>query len=156
YPTGSAQTLREAVTNGPFLPLERTVPSVYPAFARIVARCVERDPAERYPSAGALREELESLLGGGSAREVSPDSRPYPGLHAFGSEDRASFFGRDPEVRAVVERLRSEPLVLVAGDSGAGKSSLCRAGVLPRVAEGALGVGRAWAVRELLPGWRPL
>jgi len=47
-------------------------------------------------------------------------------------------------------------MVLVAGDSGAGKSSLCRAGVLPRVAAGALGDSREWVTLTLWPGPRPL
>ncbi len=56
----------------------------------------------------------------------------------------------------MIDRLRSDPLVLVAGDSGVGKSSLCRAGVLPHVEENALGDGRAWSVVSLVPGRRPL
>ena len=44
-------------------------------------------------------------------------------------------------------------MVVVAGDSGVGKSSLCRAGVLPRVAEGHLG---AYLVTSMVPGRRPV
>ena len=51
------------------------------------------------------------------------------------------FFGREPRRARVVERLRAEPLVVVAGDSGVGKSSLCRAGVLPRLDGRALDAG---------------
>ncbi|MCC6555599.1 MAG: SUMF1/EgtB/PvdO family nonheme iron enzyme, partial [Polyangiaceae bacterium] len=40
--------------------------------------------------------------------------------------------------------------------SGVGKSSLCAAGVLPRVAEGALGEARAWSTSRLAPGRRPV
>src|SRR5262249_29953676 len=66
------------------------------------------------------------------------------------------FFGRLAETRQVLERLRHEALVLVAGDSGVGKSSLCRAGVLPLVAEGDLDPARAWRVVTLVPGRRPV
>src|SRR5207245_10456101 len=51
---------------------------------------------------------------------------------------------------AVVERLRSEPFVLVAGDSGVGKSSLCAAGVLPALAES------GYAAVQTLPGRHPV
>ena len=65
---------------------------------------------------------------------------PYPGLAAFEAEDALVFFGRDAESRAVIERLdrcRSERparLLAVLGASGAGKSSLLKAGVLPQLA----------------------
>jgi hypothetical protein len=46
--------------------------------------------------------------------------------------------------------------VLVAGESGVGKSSVCRAGVLPAVAEGALGPEGELATVTLVPGRHPL
>src|SRR5262245_19924348 len=46
-------------------------------------------------------------------------------------------------------------MVVVAGDSGAGKSSLCKAGVVPAVLEGALG-GAGWQAVQVLPGAHPL
>ena len=69
------------------------------------------------------------------------DSRraPYPGLPAFEREDAAVYFGRDPEVRELIDRLRARRamggahMVAVLGSSGSGKSSLVRAGVLPRL-----------------------
>src|SRR5206468_10437597 len=69
---------------------------------------------------------------------------------------RQLFFGRGPDTRALCDRLRSESLVVVGGDSGVGKSSLCRAGVLPAVAQGALGDGRTWLTFVVVPGRHPL
>ena len=63
---------------------------------------------------------------------------PYPGLNAFEEQDAAVFFGRDQEISAILERTKSErgrskkALVLLGG-SGAGKSSLLKAGALPRL-----------------------
>lgn len=61
---------------------------------------------------------------------------PYRGLAAFGEQDAGFFFGRDEAAGQVLERMSQRlshpgPL-MVSGVSGAGKSSLLQAGVLPR------------------------
>jgi WD40 repeat protein len=64
-----------------------------------------------------------------------PERPPYPGLRRFTREHAAVLFGRDREIQSVMARLtqpRPAP-VLVVGPSGSGKSSLVRAGVLPRL-----------------------
>jgi WD40 repeat protein len=62
---------------------------------------------------------------------------PYRGLSAFEERDAGLFFGRDAAAAGVLERMsRCLPgagLLVVSGVSGAGKSSLLRAGVLPRL-----------------------
>ena len=69
-----------------------------------------------------------------------PARSPYPGLLAFEAEDAAIYFGRDTELRNLAERLEARRVqggarvVAVLGDSGSGKSSLVRAGTLPRLA----------------------
>jgi eukaryotic-like serine/threonine-protein kinase len=136
-------------------PLNERVPGMDPEFASLMDRCLRLPPAERFASAEALCEALERLtlqhepsaLGAGN---------PYRGLSAFEAEHRALFFGREEDIRAVLERLRRQPLVLVAGDSGVGKSSLCRAGLLPRVAQGVLDEYRDYTPLTLWPGRRPL
>jgi hypothetical protein len=68
-----------------------------------------------------------------------PVRPPYPGLNAFEEPDAAVYFGREAEIEAVLEALnrmrrrRDSRLALVVGASGCGKSSLVRAGVLPRL-----------------------
>jgi len=79
---------------------------------------------------------------------------PYPGLMAFAEEDGAIYFGRDDDIRALIQRLEArrvqggEKLVVVLGASGAGKSSLLRAGVTPRLKQDR----HNWIV---LPPFRP-
>jgi len=64
---------------------------------------------------------------------------PYPGLLAFQEEDAAIFFGRSAEIQQGLEllnRLRQfggPRGVGVLGPSGSGKSSLVRAGLVPRL-----------------------
>lgn len=131
------------------------VPGMAPEFAAIIERCLRAAPQERFASAEALCEELERLEPLHEP-EVLPTGNPYRGLAPFEAEHRALFFGRDADIRAVIERLRLKPLVLVAGDSGVGKSSLCRAGILPRVARGALDNTRDFSTVTLEPGRRPV
>ena len=64
---------------------------------------------------------------------------PYPGLVAFDEKDAGVFFGRKQETTDYLDRLntlrapdRSQVLV-ISGGSGSGKSSLLRAGLLPRL-----------------------
>jgi len=62
---------------------------------------------------------------------------PYRGLSAFEEQDAAFFFGRETATTELLERmpgdLQGTGLLMVSGVSGAGKSSLLRAGVLPRI-----------------------
>src|SRR5690606_17426579 len=120
-------------------PLQELVAGIDPRFAELVDRCLRRNPADRFGSADELCTALELLLTTGPIADVI-HGNPYRGLQAFEARHRAVFFGRGAEIRAVVDRLRVQSFVLVAGDSGVGKSSLCRAGVLPAVSE-APGIG---------------
>jgi formylglycine-generating enzyme required for sulfatase activity len=133
--------------------LAAVVADVDARFARIVERCLALEPDQRFASADELREALESL---GAERSVAPVAgNPYRGLLPFGPEHRALFFGRGRDTRAVIDRLRGERFVLVVGESGVGKSSLCRAAVAPAIEEGALDDGRRWASVVITPGRRP-
>jgi len=70
-----------------------------------------------------------------------PKRPPYPGLLAFQEQDAAIFFGRGEEILKALETLDSlrrqgreaARFTLLLGASGSGKSSLARAGVIPRL-----------------------
>jgi serine/threonine protein kinase/formylglycine-generating enzyme required for sulfatase activity len=137
-------------------PLRALAPGVDPRFAEIVDRCLRPATEDRYTSGDELCSALENLASEGTREATAVvQGNPYRGLQAFEARHRAVFFGRGAEIRAVNDRLRGEPFLLVAGDSGVGKSSLCRAGVLPVFAEQAVD-GRAWSTLSLMPGRRPL
>ncbi|HEV3295132.1 MAG TPA: PQQ-binding-like beta-propeller repeat protein, partial [Streptosporangiaceae bacterium] len=74
---------------------------------------------------------------GGGPRPGMVTGSPYRGLAAFGEQDAAFFFGREAATAQVLDRmsrhLAGTGLLVVSGVSGAGKSSLLRAGVLPRI-----------------------
>ncbi|MEV4680621.1 caspase, EACC1-associated type [Streptomyces kurssanovii] len=61
---------------------------------------------------------------------------PYPGLEPFRTEDSGHYFGRDDLVRRLLTAVRGNGPVVVVGASGAGKSSLLRAGLLAGLARG--------------------
>src|SRR5690348_8447332 len=76
----------------------------------------------------------------GAGSRPGPVTRsPYRGLAVFGEQDAGWFFGREAATAEVLERmsrlLAGAGLLVVSGASGAGKSSLLRAGVLPRIRE---------------------
>lgn len=85
-----------------------------------------------------VQEALHLLLKGAAAPAGptwSPDRCPYPGLHAFEPEDHPVYFGRERQVEEVLEKLADPAcsFLIVSGASGSGKSSLIKAGVLPRL-----------------------
>ena len=60
---------------------------------------------------------------------------PYKGLKAYESADAALFFGRQKATQSLLAKANESPFVIVAGASGTGKSSLVKAGLLPRLAD---------------------
>ena len=124
-----------------------------------VAAARGRAPAEEVLA--ALR--AEAVAPGGSAAGQDPawPGGPYLGLVPFEERDARLFYGRDELadrlVRRLAERLGGAGILLVAGESGSGKSSLLRAGLLPRLAAGALGPGsERWPRRVIRPTASPL
>ncbi len=112
------------------------------------------EPAELQRLVGAVLEsapEEVSLIPAGQA--------PFLGLLAFDVEHSHLFFGRDGEIEELLERLEAAPFLAVVGDSGSGKSSLVRAGLVPAVHRGQFRAGGSsagtWNVMILKPGDEP-
>ncbi len=114
----------------------------------------------------------EGLRAGGALATVGLDPEafaidrklrptPFPGLAPFGDDDAdaAIFYGRSREIAEVLEALRQmraaadrRPLIIL-GASGSGKSSLLKAGIIPRLRREA----RTWLpLRAFRPGADPL
>ncbi|WP_141578882.1 WD40 repeat domain-containing protein [Actinomadura sp. WMMA1423] len=93
------------------------------------------------------------------AGEVA-DECPYPGLAAFGPGQARWFFGRDGLLATLTARLddhaRRGGLLMVVAPSGAGKSSLLRAGLVPALEDGALPGSRHRPCRLLTPTADPV
>jgi len=56
---------------------------------------------------------------------------PYVGLQPFRESDASFFFGRGREARVISANLQFEPITVLYGASGVGKSSVLQAGALP-------------------------
>jgi WD40 repeat protein len=105
---------------------------------------------------------LATQSGGGAGRAAGPGVRenfaasryrPFVGLRPFTDLDRDFFFGREDQVDALDRLLTRSPLVSVIGSSGSGKSSLIRAGLLPRLEASPFG---SWIWVETRPGEAPI
>jgi hypothetical protein len=83
-------------------------------------------------------------------------SQPYPGLRPFEEHEWSIFFGRERMIDEVIDRLARDSLVVVHGASGSGKSSLVRAGVLPKLARQHLRHGAPWVTCAMRPSGGPL
>jgi tetratricopeptide (TPR) repeat protein len=61
------------------------------------------------------------------------EHNPWLGLASFTEETRAYFFGRDEEVAELARRVQRKLLTVLFGQSGLGKTSILRAGLVPRL-----------------------
>lgn len=83
--------------------------------------------------------------------EPPDQASPFLGLWPFGPDDAERFFGRDDLIKEVARCVYGPgSLHVVTGQSGSGKTSLLRAGVIPRLQR------QGWEVRYMTPGSDPL
>ena len=114
-------------------------------------------------SAPAL-DALTGQLGCEQRRDDRPrwHGEPYPGLPAFQRHQAPIFFGREPETQALLDLIGGAPherMLVVIGASGSGKSSLVRAGLWAKLADGtaatdqrrALAGSEDWLIADMLP-----
>ena len=120
----------------------------------VIIKATAVDPSRRYERVEELKRALRRATGSdvvGVAAET-PDSgplvrNPYKGLRAFQETDADDFFGREDLVELALDKTARHRLVAVVGPSGSGKSSLVKAGVLPRLREQGRGL-----ITEMYPG----
>src|SRR5262245_25143520 len=69
----------------------------------------------------------------GTAADSDLIVQPFPGLRSFWQMESDLFFGRERQVEEILAGLATRKVTVVLGGSGSGKSSLVRAGVIPRL-----------------------
>ena len=106
-----------------------------------------------------LRQWLHSPSPARPAAEMAEgEGLALPGLAAFEAEQAAVFFGRDRAIDEARRRLvaaaeRGTPFLLIVGASGSGKSSLARAGLIPRLTTpGVAAAIDLWRTAIMKPG----
>ncbi|WP_432133534.1 MULTISPECIES: nSTAND1 domain-containing NTPase [unclassified Streptomyces] len=144
YDIGQWQRLWERAVADPVLPAGSTGGSAASSGDGTAApdRQRGRDPAEEPPP-----------VPGGVC--------PYRGLASYRRQDAGWFFGRERSTEALVNQLRAAEdtggLVMLVGASGAGKSSLLNAGLVPALAAGAGDDDTpARPILQFVPGADPL
>ncbi|HMM88021.1 toll/interleukin-1 receptor domain-containing protein [Bradyrhizobium sp.] len=112
---------------------------------------------------GTTREAIENLAAAMRGETVDPDQNgrsgsgtpamcPFRGLRPFREEDQPFFCGREAFTGILEAALEKSNLVAVVGASGSGKSSVVRAGLIPRLRRKSNCV---WDVVVTLPQERP-
>lgn len=120
-PSELSQQLATSIRSGRFDPFVQTGNGVYP---------LPQQP------------DSSSMLGSATPATSPPAEKPtcpYPGLSAFQTKDNTFFFGREDFTEQLKQAVQLRALVAVIGASGAGKTSVINAGLVP------------WLQRQ--PGW---
>jgi tetratricopeptide (TPR) repeat protein len=130
------------------------------------ASAAYRRARERAKAAGETEAAAAALERAGRVAETiqlrfpwDTNSPPFPGLLAFDASQAGVFCGRGQEIEQLLELLTSSHrryagrLLAIVGPAGIGKSSLVRAGLVPRLRLARNG----WlVVPTIMPGNRPL
>jgi tetratricopeptide (TPR) repeat protein len=83
-------------------------------------------------SAAVLEAGVEAALVS-DALNLVDEQHPWLGLDSFTEETRQFFFGREEEVAELARRVQRRTLAILFGQSGLGKTSILRAGIVPRL-----------------------
>jgi WD40 repeat protein len=84
------------------------------------------------------------------APPLNVENNPYRGLSSYDEKDSHLFFGREEQIQKLYQKVvdNKQQLTLVLGASGTGKSSLVKAGLIPKLRKD----DKTW---RILPPFRP-
>ncbi|MBY8861638.1 hypothetical protein K7711_34540 [Nocardia sp. CA2R105] len=142
----------------------RNVPAKFETLLPVLLTLIDEARKSSRPVRPALLDVREWQRLWTASNEWDPNSDaadvvcPYLGLSAYRAEDAEVFFGRTRPTTELAELVRTTTesgdggMVLLVGASGAGKSSLLQAGLIPALADPV----REWAVATMTPGDDPV
>ena len=119
--------------------------------AALVLAAVAKHREENNKTEDATRREIETTPA--ITWDIDKKGSPYPGLMHFSRNYAPVFFGRDAEVREILDRMRTPEgrFLIISGGSGTGKSSVVDAGVLPRIEENGVGEESRCVCARMIP-----
>ncbi len=167
----SVQSLLERKLREPVPSVRDTRPDLPAGVELVIRTATSIDPADRFGDMGelilAFRSAAAGHVSGALTTDEAPGERPrqqasrtlmsiemevanpYKGLAAFGESDSSRFFGRTELTQELHAHLERSKLLVVAGPSGSGKSSVVRAGLVPGLRD------ESTLVASMVPGRHP-
>ncbi|MET8873900.1 WD40 repeat domain-containing protein [Nocardia sp. NPDC004604] len=141
----------------------RNVPARFESLLPVLLTLIEEARKSSAPVPPALLDvqEWQRLWAASNAWDPAADATecPYLGLTSYGRDDAELFFGRSRPTAELAELVCTTVgpeghggIVMLVGASGAGKSSLLAAGLLPALADPV----EEWAVASMTPGSAPV
>ena len=113
-----------------------------------------------YKFVASVRELEPSIIDNALSAGYWRGRSPFRGLQVFETEDAWLFFGRETETDELLAHLRRSPVLSVVGNSGSGKSSLIRAGLIPALEQGRFcptgSPNQQWRIAVFRPSVAPL
>ena len=110
---------------------------IYNKVERALTQIETRKQAEKFESkqlAQAVTDYVHRLESQATRAQEDPRSgNPYKALLEFDIQDTALFYGRSTAIRELLAHIDRDQLTVLHAGSGAGKTSLLKAGIMPRL-----------------------
>lgn len=137
---GSSIAVRGDVNNSNIITGSNNIIHVLERAASTAELKEQADTLEQSRLKNALIDYVNKIKTQAESAEKGLDTKsPYKALLKYEITDSSLFFGRDTYIAELLECIKQNPLTVLHSESGAGKSSLLRAGIGPHLlAEGRL------------------
>jgi hypothetical protein len=109
-----------------------------PDLRAVLERALDLEPARRYATARELSSALTGAVAPAAPQVAVVPPAPFRQLAPFTEDDRGRLFGREADLAVLTQHVLYRRSVVYAAPSGTGKTSMLRAGLVPRLE--ALGV----------------
>jgi WD40 repeat protein len=162
----------------PLPEIEAQDPQAAEAINEVIHKATAKEPDQRYSDVLDFARAFREAAALSPAAEISdrlvapatiPSTRitphiepknPYKGLRAFQAADERDFFGREQLTEKLLMQITGAGdyarFLAIVGPSGSGKSSLVRAGLIPKIRRGEITGSEKWYVADMIPSAHPL